>query len=170
MAEKLEYVVFQTAFGWVGILSSPRGLLNVTLPQLTMADAQRALGDIRHQAIWSPSLSDDLATRVSAYFVGQEATFPDALDFSMATRFQRKVWEATRLIPYGQTRSYGWVAEQVGKPRAARAVGQAMGANPLPIIVPCHRVLATGGLLGGFGGGLEMKRRLLSLEGAAVPA
>jgi len=77
------------------------------------------------------------------------------------------VWQATRLIPYGETRSYLWVAVQIGKPGAARAVGQALGRNPLPVIVPCHRVIAADGGLGGFTGGLEMKRRLLELETTA---
>src|SRR3990172_6320272 len=71
---------------------------------------------------------------------------------------------ATRLIPYGEPRSYLWIAEKIGKPGAARAVGQALGKNPLFIIVPCHRVVASDGGLGGFGGGLQMKRRLLSME------
>jgi O-6-methylguanine DNA methyltransferase len=72
----------------------------------------------------------------------------------------------TREIPYGQTRSYGWLAARAGKPQAARAVGQAMAANPWPIIVPCHRVVSSNGHLGGYGGGLGMKERLLRLEGA----
>ncbi len=95
------------------------------------------------------------------------ASFPDELDLSTATPFQRQVWEKTRLIPYGETRSYSWVAEQIGKPGAARAVGQALGRNPLPIIIPCHRVVASDGKLCGFAGGLGMKRRLLSLEASA---
>jgi methylated-DNA-[protein]-cysteine S-methyltransferase len=74
------------------------------------------------------------------------------------------VWEKTRLIPYGKTRSYSWVAEQMGKPRAVRAVGQALGKNPLPIIIPCHRVIANNERLGGFSGGVEWKRYLLDLE------
>jgi len=102
--------------------------------------------------------------RLRIYFSGHRATFPDELDLSRATPFQREVWEITRLIPYGKTRSYSWVAEQVKKPKAARAVGQAMSRNPLPIIIPCHRVLNIDGKLGGFGGGLEMKRHLLDLE------
>ena len=72
-----------------------------------------------------------------------------------------------RRIPRGQTRSYGWVAQRIGKPRAVRAVGAACGANPVPVIIPCHRVIASDGSLGGFGGGLPMKRRLLALEKAA---
>jgi O-6-methylguanine DNA methyltransferase len=74
------------------------------------------------------------------------------------------VWRILTKIPRGETRSYGWVAQQVGKPRASRAVGAACGANPVPVIIPCHRVIAGDGSIGGFGGGLPMKRRLLALE------
>jgi O-6-methylguanine DNA methyltransferase len=97
---------------------------------------------------------------------GERVEFGDwPLDMRQATPFQRRVWRAVRRIPWGQTRTYWWVAVRIGDPRAARAIGQAMGANPLPLVVPCHRVIRTGGGLGGFGGGLEMKRRLLTLEG-----
>lgn len=112
----------------------------------------------------SPQFFEDLAERLRAYYAGRKVDFPDELDLSTATIFQREVWEATKLIPYGETRSYKWVAEQIAKPKAVRAVGQALGKNPLPVIVPCHRVLASKGGLGGFGGGLEMKRFLLQLE------
>ena len=104
--------------------------------------------------------------RLRAYFSGHQIAFPDKLDLSGATPFQRKVWEITRLIPYGKTRSYLWVVEQIKQPGAAQAVGQALSRNPLPIIVPCHRVVASDGKLGGFSGGVEMKRRLLFLEAA----
>ena len=105
--------------------------------------------------------------RFKVYCRGQKAAFPDQLDLSRATPFQCQVWEATRLIPYGETRSYAWVASQVKRPEAARAVGQALGRNPLAIIVPCHRVIASDGKLCGFGGGLEMKEHLLHLEAQA---
>lgn len=82
------------------------------------------------------------------------------------TEFQRAVWNALLEIPYGATRTYGEVAASIGKPGAMRAVGAASGANPLPLIVPCHRVVAAGGKLGGFGGGLPLKRRLLAMEGS----
>ena len=82
--------------------------------------------------------------------------------------FQREVWETTRLIPYGETRSYLWVAKQIKRPRAVRAVGQALSKNPLPIIVPCHRVVASDGRLGGFRRGVEMKRHLLWRETLAT--
>jgi methylated-DNA-[protein]-cysteine S-methyltransferase len=106
--------------------------------------------------------------RFKTYFKGGKMAFPDQLDLSGATPFQRKVWEITRLIPYGETRSYTWVAEQVNKPRAARAVGQALARNPLPIIIPCHRVVTIEGKLGGFSGGVEIKKRLLNLESSAI--
>jgi methylated-DNA-[protein]-cysteine S-methyltransferase len=108
--------------------------------------------------------------RFQAYFSGHKMDFPDKLDISEATPFQSRVWQAARLIPYGETRSYAWVAGQIGKPQAARAVGQALGRNPLPVIIPCHRVLAADGGLGGFGGGMETKKFLLSLEGAITAA
>jgi O-6-methylguanine DNA methyltransferase len=93
----------------------------------------------------------------------REFTFP--VDWSAGTCFQRKVWKAITRIPYGRVRSYQWVAMRVGGKQYARAVGMALGANPVPIVVPCHRIVAHDGSLGGFSGGLPMKRRLLNLEG-----
>ncbi len=85
------------------------------------------------------------------------------------TEFQLRVWNALREIPYGETRSYAEVAAQVGTPRAVRAVGTANGANPLSLVIPCHRVIASGGKLGGYGGGLDLKARLLAMEQRAGP-
>lgn len=166
MADELRYVTFNTDMGWVGILGSAKGLRCVTLPQRSAQEGRQLLGKI-DDATWAPHLFDDLVQRFKLYFSGHMVTFPDELDFSGATPFHLRAWEQTRLIPYGETRSYAWVAEQVGRPGAARAVGQAMASNPLPIIIPCHRVITSDGRLGGFGGGLEMKRQLLSLEAAA---
>jgi len=164
MTEELKYITFNTDMGWVGILSSARGLLRSTLPQSSAREARQLLGDSVNKATWSPHLFEDLVERLRIYFNGHRVDFLDKPDLSRATPFQREVWEITKLIPYGKTRSYSWVAEQVKKPKAARAVGQAMSRNPLPIIIPCHRVLNIDGKLGGFGGGLEMKRHLLDLE------
>ena len=167
MTGELRYVTFNTDMGWVGILGSAKGLLCITLPQRSAQEARQLLGGSVNDTTWAPHLFDDIIQRFGLYFSGHRVTFPDELDFSEATPFQRQVWEETRLISYGETRSYAWVARQVGKPKAARAVGQAMGSNPLPIIIPCHRVITSNGKLGGFGGGLEMKRQLLSLEAVA---
>ncbi|MFH1652060.1 MAG: MGMT family protein, partial [Chloroflexota bacterium] len=103
-------------------------------------------------------------------FRGVPVAFPDALDLEAATEFQRRVWRAAREIPYGETRSYAWIAGKLGQPGATRAVGQALGRNPLLIVIPCHRVLAGDGSLGGFRGGLPWKKFLLGLEKVAEPA
>ena len=167
MTGELEYITFNTEVGWIGVLSSEKGLLRTTLPQGSAQEAHQLLGDSVNQAIWSPRRFEDLMERLRAYFGGHKVAFPDRLDLSAATSFQREVWEITRLIPYGETRSYAWVAEQVKRLGAMRAVGQALARNPLPVIIPCHRVLNNDGKLGGYSGGVEMKRQLLSLEASA---
>jgi methylated-DNA-[protein]-cysteine S-methyltransferase len=88
---------------------------------------------------------------------------------STGTEFNQRVWQELEKIPYGETISYGELARRLGKPKAARAVGTANGKNPIPIVIPCHRVVAAGGKLGGYGGGLPLKRRLLDLEAANTP-
>ena len=168
MSEKLKYTTFDTEMGWVGILASPNGLLRTTLPQRSAQEAYQQLGDGVNRAVRSPYVFNDLVERLRAYFSGCQVVFPDKLDLSEATPFQRQVWEATRLIPYGETRSYLWVAEQIKRPAAVRAVGQALGRNPLPVIGPCHRVVASDGRLGGFTGGVEIKRQLLRLEASVA--
>lgn len=159
----------ETGFGWVGIAASETGLVGLTLPQPTQAAALRRL-----ESRYGLGLPDDerlasLKARLQAYFRGEAVSFDDQpLDMRGATEFQRRVWEAVRTIPRGETRTYGQLAREVGSPGAARAVGQAMARNPWPIVVPCHRVVGHDGRLTGFGGGLEMKRRLLELEGAPI--
>lgn len=164
----LKYIVFETDAGWMGILRSRHGLQRSTLPQ---SSAKRALGLlVAKNAVANPELFGDLVQRFRAYFGGETTVFPDQLDLSPATIFQRRVWQATQIIGYGTTRSYAWVAQQIGQPVATRAVGQALACNPLPIIIPCHRVLTSTGRLGGYGGGLKMKKYLLALEGAHIDA
>ncbi len=150
--------------GWVGMLSGLKGLLAITLPQGSADEAGRQLGGRTKQAVLSQEAFRGLAARLRSYFRGDRVDFSDELDLSGVTNFQCEVYKISRLIPYGETRSYGWVAEQMKKPGAARAVGQALGRNPLPIIVPCHRVVAGNGGLGGFTGGLETKSELLNME------
>ncbi len=110
---------------------------------------------------------EQAADQLAAYFSGTRRSFDLPLD-PRGTEFQRRVWLTLADIPYGQTISYADLARWVGRPTAYRAVGQANGANPLPIVLPCHRVVASGGGLGGYGGGLELKRSLLALEGRAT--
>lgn len=102
--------------------------------------------------------------QLEEYFAGERTQFDLPLELE-GTPFQKDVWLAVGEIPYGKTISYAELATMVGRPTAFRAVGQANGSNPIPIVLPCHRVLASGGGIGGYGGGLDMKRQLLALEG-----
>ncbi len=107
-----------------------------------------------------------LLRQLADYFEGKPVAFSVPLDRTGYTEFQWQVWTALQEIPYGETRSYGWVAHRIGRPTAPRAVGGAVGRNPFPIVVPCHRVIGADGDLVGFGSGLDWKRALLRLEGA----
>jgi methylated-DNA-[protein]-cysteine S-methyltransferase len=160
------YAIFATAAGWLGIVGSASGLCRATLPQRTERMVYELLRDDLINAEDSPRRFGDLIDRYQAYFSGQRVDFPDKLDLRMSTSFQCAVWQATRQIPYGQARGYAWVAAAAGNPGAVRAAGQALARNPLPVIVPCHRVLSSDGGLGGFSGGLKMKKFLLKLEAA----
>jgi len=164
MVEEFYYAVFRTAAGWAGLLGSEAGLRRATLPQLAEAEVKELLGIADSPAVFSLQPFKSLVERLQAYYEGYRVDFDDKLDLSGSTGFQRSVWRATRSIPYGETRSYGWIAGQIGQPQAARAVGQALHRNPLPIIIPCHRVIASDGSLGGFGGDEGMKNNLLQLE------
>lgn len=104
--------------------------------------------------------------QLAAYFAGELRVFDLPLHYR-GTAFQNRVWTELRSIPHGETRTYGWLAERIGAPKASRAVGRANGANPIPVIVPCHRVIGASGALTGFGGGIETKKYLLDHEAAA---
>lgn len=160
------YAVKETRFGWVGAVGTERGVAWLMLPK---SDRGSILEEIGRR--FGPIAEDQpryagLFAELERYFAGERTEFDVPID-PKGTAFQRQVWDALRRIPYGETRTYADVAQDIGRPRAARAVGQAVGSNPLGIVVPCHRVVASNGL-GGFGGGLDLKRRLLQLEGAVV--
>ena len=111
---------------------------------------------------------EGLVKRLDNYFRGNRESFDIPIDFIGGTDFQKSVWKKVRAIPYGQTRTYGQIAHELGKSGAVRAVGAANGANPMPIVIPCHRVLQADGKLGGYSGGLDIKDSLLRLEGAVL--
>jgi methylated-DNA-[protein]-cysteine S-methyltransferase len=113
-----------------------------------------------------PPVLKDTASQLEEYFAGERRSFDVPMELD-GTGFQREVWSELARIPYGETISYGELARRVGRPSAPRAVGQANGRNPIPIIVPCHRVLASNGI-GGYGGGLDLKRALLAIEGVTA--
>jgi len=160
----LRYRIIDTAFGYVGIGATEKGISVVTLPCETEEEAVISLGEKSGNDDLDTELLPDLVERIIKYFQGERVTFPDELDLTSASEFQKKVWQAACFIPYGETRSYLWVATQAGNPKASRAAGRALGRNPLPIIIPCHRIIAGNGGMGGFTGGIEMKMRLLALE------
>jgi methylated-DNA-[protein]-cysteine S-methyltransferase len=120
----------------------------------------------RNDADDVPPVLKETASQLDEYFAGERTDFDVRMEMD-GTDFQREVWTELTRIPYGETISYGELARRVGRPSAPRAVGQANGRNPIPVIVPCHRVLASNGI-GGYGGGLKVKRQLLAVEGVTA--
>ena len=162
----MKCVVVDTELGWIGLGISERGLHLTTVPAPTARQAEEKIR--LRGASETPQVDDagDWPEKLRRYARGEATALDGALDLAQGTPFQQAVWRALLDIPCGETRTYKQIAERIGRPRASRAVGQAVGANPLPIVVPCHRVVASDGL-GGFGGGLAMKKRLLEIEGAS---
>ena len=159
--------IFQTDWGWVGLAATERGVAAVVLPRLTRRAVERELRSVSSNGAGGAATIHLKAAKeaITAYLEGKTRSFDLPLDLQGQPRFRVKVWKVLQSIPYGRVRSYGWVARKVGKPRAARAIGGACGANPVPLLVPCHRVIAGDGSLGGFSGGVSVKKRLLRLEG-----
>jgi len=147
--------------GWTfRVLSSTTGVRWI---DLSPAPFDALEGRLRARIVPDDQPNDTTIRELHEYLRGARRTFDVPLDLR-GTPFQCDVWNRLREIPYGSTTSYGEIAEQIGNPRASQAVGQAVGANPIPIIIPCHRVIGKDGHLVGFGGGLPLKERLLSLE------
>jgi len=163
------YHVFDTAAGSCGLAWSPEGLTQVQLPEVTAAatDARLARRSGAPRCDAPPAWIAGIADRMGSYFEGVENDFTDvALDQRGISAFNARVYTALRDFGWGQVTSYGALADAIGEPGAARAIGAAMGANPWPLIVPCHRVLAASGRIGGFSahGGQDTKRHMLQLE------
>jgi len=138
------------------LVAGPDGIRAIEFPPPRPIDAEQVAKD---------PLLDELARQLRAYFAGKLRRFDLPLD-PQGTAFQKRVWRHLESIPFGATQSYRHVADAIGASEAVRAVGAANGANPIPIVIPCHRVIGTSGKLVGYGGGLELKKRLLELEGA----
>lgn len=162
--ERLASACYLSPFGWLVAVASERGLVALSLPAPTLEAAWQTLTvGPRATLVEEPTPLTPLFQALDRYFAGQPEDFVQIPLDLRGTPFQQMVWQAIRAIPYGQVRTYGQIARAIGRPRAARAVGQATGANPVPIVVPCHRVVGCQGL-GGYGGGLALKERLLALE------
>jgi methylated-DNA-[protein]-cysteine S-methyltransferase len=160
-------LIFLTPWGWMGISETKKGIDVIVLPKPSRAAIELALRSSRHKPI-DYRTSERLQaarTQLSEYLSRTRQCFDFPLDLSQGTSFQRLVWRMLQRVPYGKLRSYRWIAARVGGRQYARAVGNAVGANPVPIVIPCHRIVAHDGALGGFSGGLSVKRKLLTLEG-----
>lgn len=167
-ASWLKLYICSTRLGFVALARTPYGLRAASTPRPTPAAAVGDLGLPGELTVAPEEELGDLPQRLRLYAEGVPVAFDDEVDLTWATPFQRTVLTALREVPYGQTRSYRWLAERVGKPRAPRAVGQVLARNPVSIIVPCHRIVGSDGRLVGFGAGLPVKAQLLRLEGAAL--
>jgi methylated-DNA-[protein]-cysteine S-methyltransferase len=164
------YCLFETAIGACGVAWSDRGVTRLQLPERSRRATERRLrGRGANASAGVPPAAVSAAIRLlERYFAGEQVDLSGvALDLSGVSPFHRKIYDAARALAWGKTATYGELAQQVGSRDAARAVGQAMGKNAVPIIIPCHRVLAAGGKIGGFSahGGTNTKQRLLTLEG-----
>ena len=164
----LVFDIFETPFGWMGAAASKRGLRRTTLPQDSPDECAAILDGYAEGAQQDPARFWDLADLLTRYFEGTAVDFAShPLDVGDAPAFQQAAWAACLTIPYGETRPYKWLAARAGRPNAPRAAGQTMARNRLPLVVPCHRVVASDGTLHGFGKGasqLDLKQRLLDLE------
>jgi methylated-DNA-[protein]-cysteine S-methyltransferase len=156
--------VCPSPLGPVGLVRRGAKLTRIVLkadPGSFPFEVERTYGSVGREDL---DRFDDVRHQLEEYFDGKRLVFRLPLDFDQGTPFQRRVWHALLEIPYGQRVSYKDVAQTIGHPSATRAVGSANGANPLPIVVPCHRVVASGGTIGGYSGGLDVKTKLLELE------
>ena len=160
------YTTADSPFGTLLLAQTRRGLVRVGLPN---QDSEELLVDLAERlsprVLEAPGELDEVRRELDLYFEGKLDSFDLPLDWRLSGGFRQRVLRAINRIPYGQTRSYAEMARKAGNERAVRAAGTACGSNPIPLVVPCHRVLRTGGALGGYGGGLPMKRGLLELEG-----
>ncbi|MGH2556351.1 MAG: methylated-DNA--[protein]-cysteine S-methyltransferase [Actinomycetota bacterium] len=160
------YGFADSPFGRLMVAVTPRGLIRLDYPD---RDIDRSLeelaSDVSPRILESPRATEPIRRELDEYFDGKRRRFDIRVDLSPVHGFRRKVLEHTARIPYGSVSTYTEVAAKAGSPRGMRAAGNALGSNPVPIVVPCHRVLRTGGALGGYTGGLDRKVTLLRLEG-----
>jgi len=161
------YANVDSPFGPLLLASTPRGLVKLSLPNFDPGETLEDLAArISPRVLEAPGRLDDVRRQLDLYFEGRLHEFDLPLDWQLTAGFRAKVQRAIGRIPYGETRTYTEMARSAGNDRAVRAAGTACGSNPLPIIVPCHRVLRSGGALGGYGGGVPMKQALLEFEGS----
>jgi O-6-methylguanine DNA methyltransferase len=163
----LSYTVFLNPVGLTGLVASSKGLIRLINKLADEKSIEKHLTQLTKGNISKKPLHfKDLTKQFSLYFDGKLKKFDHPLDLRLGTPFQQKVWKKLLTIPHGKTRSYKWLAQAIKNPQASRAVGNANGKNPLSIIIPCHRVVKGNGDMGGYTGGVSLKRLLLELEQA----
>jgi methylated-DNA-[protein]-cysteine S-methyltransferase len=163
------YATLDSPLGTLLLAATPRGLVRVAYANGDQdAILERLAATLSPRVLAAPRQLEEPRRELDQYFAGRRRSFEIALDWSLTHGFGRRVLKATTRIPYGSVSTYAAVAAGAGSPRGSRAAGNALGANPLPIVVPCHRVLRSGGALGGYTGGVERKRTLLAVEGAGL--
>jgi methylated-DNA-[protein]-cysteine S-methyltransferase len=162
------YASVDSPFGRLLVAASTRGLLRLAYPDEPVDALMEELAEqVSPRILQAPGRLDPLRRQLEEYFAGSRRHFQFPIDWRLVHGFGRDVLRVTAHIPYGKVSTYGDVAVRTGRPKASRAVGNALGANPMPIVIPCHRVVRTGGGLGGYTGGVQRKERLLQLEGGA---
>jgi methylated-DNA-[protein]-cysteine S-methyltransferase len=165
------FATMGSPLGTLLLAAGPRGLLRVAYcEQGTDAVLEEIALRVSPRIAEAPGAVEPARRELEEYFDGRRREFGLQLDLSLLGTFTRRVLRVTSEIPCGGVLSYGEVAAEAGSPRASRAVGNALGANPIAVVIPCHRVLRSGGAIGGYGGGLHRKRLLLELEGSLTPA
>jgi methylated-DNA-[protein]-cysteine S-methyltransferase len=163
----VSYAPVDSPFGPLLVAATKRGLVKLAFPEEDVdAVLERLALRVSPRIVAADGQLDPIRRELDEYFDGLRRDFALPLDWTLVGPFGRRVLGVTAEIPYGGVLSYAEVAAEAGSPRGSRAAGNALGANPIPIVVPCHRVLRSGGALGGYGGGLDRKRFLLELEGA----
>jgi methylated-DNA-[protein]-cysteine S-methyltransferase len=161
------YAETDSPIGELIVFVTPRGLLRVTYADEPIEGVlAEVAARVSPRILRAPSRTDEARRELDAYFALRRRDFDLPIDWSLVRGFAAGILRQTARIPFGKVRSYGQVAAEAGSPRAARAAGNALGSNPIPIVVPCHRVLHADGGLGGYSGGLDRKRYLLALEGS----
>ena len=163
----IRFDVWKSKYGWIAAAASDKGITQMSMPEPDRDDAEDVIFPAQLECDHDPDWFREISVAIDDYLDGVRDTLVDLpTDFSDAPPFTAAMWDACRTIPWGETRSYSWLAAKAGRPGAPRAAGQAMAKNRVPLLVPCHRVIRADGSLGGYGGrrGLEMKRKLLALE------
>jgi methylated-DNA-[protein]-cysteine S-methyltransferase len=163
------YELHDTPVGRLLVAVTDHGLCEISYDADLDAEAERLARAFGARVLRSPRPTDEARRQLDEYFAGRRREFELEVDLRPAREFGRAVLEELARVPYGELTTYGALAARAGRPRAARAVGTVMNRNPVPIVLPCHRVIGSTGSLVGYGGGLERKRTLLELEGALLP-